>query len=602
MTPAAKWSAAADAAKATEAAEATEATEAAKPARPAKPKPRGIRQTMSDLHTWSGLLAGWLLYAMFLTGTVSYFKEELSDWMRPEVAWQAQTDAGEVAQRVADHLGQVAAGTSQWSLTLPTERSNTASAFWRMPQATPGARRTFGSANFNPATGQEVKARDTLGGEFFYRFHFQFYYMPVIWGRWLAGFCAMFMLVAIVSGVITHKKIFVDFFTFRWGKGQRSWLDAHNALSVFGLPFHAMITYTGLVTLMALYMPWGDQAAYKSPAQRQELNMQVNAFLQPGKAAGVAAPLAPVDAMVREAQARWGKDQVGRVTVTNPGDSSARVAVTPGDGSRVSMSPQYLLFDGVSGKLIEVHDKVGPAAEVRGVMYALHLGRFSDLQLRWLYFIVSLAGTAMVGTGLVMWTVKRRQQLPDPQRPYFGFRLVERLNIAAIAGLSIAMAAYLWANRLLPTDLAARGAGEVNVFFGVWGATLLYAMARPARRAWIELLWAGAAVLALLPVLNALTTARPFWRSVAVGDWVFAGVDLMLWALALLHVMLALKAQRHKPRVKPARKAGPRAVERAKDDAVAGTGTGTGASAGTGTGTGPGPGVAGSATSAREGA
>jgi len=539
-------------------------TAAPRPAapKPAAPKPRGIRQTMSDLHTWSGLLVGWLLYAMFLTGTVSYFKEELSDWMRPEVVQQAQTDAAEVAQRVADHLGQVAAGTTQWSLTLPTVRSNTASAFWRMPQAAPGGRRTFGSANFNPATGEEIKARDTLGGEFFYRFHFQFYYMPVLWGRWLAGFCAMFMLVAIVSGVITHKKIFVDFFTFRWGKGQRSWLDAHNALSVFGLPFHAMITYTGLVTLMALYMPWGDQAAYKSPAQRQELTTQVNAFLQPGKAAGVAAPLAPVDEMVRQAQARWGKDQVGRVTVTNPGDSSARVALTPADGARVSMSPQYLLFDGVSGKLIEVHDQVGPAAETRGVMYALHLGRFSDLQLRWLYFIVSLAGTAMVGTGLVMWTVKRRQQLPDPMKPYFGFRLVERLNIAAIAGLSVAMTAYLWGNRLLPVDLGGRGATEVNVFFGVWAGTLLYALARPARRAWIELLWLAAAMLALLPVLNALTTARPFWHSVAVGDWVYAGVDLMAWALALLHVMLALKAQRYKPRVKPVRKAGPAAVAR----------------------------------------
>ncbi|OWT73841.1 MULTISPECIES: PepSY domain-containing protein [unclassified Achromobacter] len=527
---------------------------------------------MSDLHTWSGLLVGWLLYAMFLTGTVSYFKEELSDWMRPEVVRQAQTDAAEVAQRVADHLGQVAAGTTQWSLTLPTVRSNTASAFWRMPQAAPGGRRTFGSANFNPATGEEIKARDTLGGEFFYRFHFQFYYMPVLWGRWLAGFCAMFMLVAIVSGVITHKKIFVDFFTFRWGKGQRSWLDAHNALSVFGLPFHAMITYTGLVTLMALYMPWGDQAAYKSPAQRQELTTQVNAFLQPGKATGVAAPLAPVDEMVRQAQARWGKDQVGRVTVANPGDSSARVALTPADGARVSMSPQYLLFDGVSGKLIEVHDQVGPAAETRGVMYALHLGRFSDLQLRWLYFIVSLAGTAMVGTGLVMWTVKRRQQLPDPMKPYFGFRLVERLNIAAIAGLSVAMTAYLWGNRLLPVDLGGRGAAEVNVFFGVWAGTLLYALARPARRAWIELLWLAAAMLALLPVLNALTTSRPFWRSVAVGDWVYAGVDLMAWALALLHVMLALTAQHHKPRVKPARKAGPRAGDRVGQDAGTGTG------------------------------
>ena len=43
-----------------------------------EPKAPGIRQTMSDLHTWAGLLCGWFLYAMFLTGTVSYFKDEIS--------------------------------------------------------------------------------------------------------------------------------------------------------------------------------------------------------------------------------------------------------------------------------------------------------------------------------------------------------------------------------------------------------------------------------------------------------------------------------------------------------------------------------------------
>lgn len=519
-----------------------------------EPKARGVRQSMSDLHTWAGLLVGWMLYAMFLTGTVSYFKEEISQWMRPELAHQQVTpDPAAVAQRVTDTLGTLAAGSPQWGIQLPTDRANVAGAFWRIP---PGSadKRFFDEATFDPATGKKVSARETLGGDFFYRFHFQFWYLPAMWGRWVAGFCAMFMLVAIVSGVITHKKIFVDFFTFRWGKGQRSWLDAHNALSVFGLPFHLMITYTGLVTLMTMYMPWGAQTALTTPALRQELTNQMSTFIQPGKPTGVKAPLASVLPMVREAQARWGHDNVLRVTITNPGDASARVAVSRGEAARVSMSPQYLLFDGVSGKLLAVNDRVGGAAETRGVLYALHLGRFSDLQLRWLYFIVSLAGTAMVGTGLVMWTVKRRQKLPDPARPYFGFRLVERLNIASIAGLSIAMTAYLWANRLLPIALANRADAEINVFFAIWAATLLYALARPAKRAWIELLWCAAALLALLPVLNAITTQRPFWHSVAVGDWVYAGFDLMMWAFAALHAALAVRTARHRPRVKAAGK------------------------------------------------
>ncbi|BCQ27672.1 PepSY domain-containing protein (plasmid) [Caballeronia sp. NK8] len=531
-----------------------------KHARERKPKGRGIRQSMSDLHTWAGLLAGWILYAMFLTGTVSYFKDETSQWMRPEQPHQREmADPALVAQRVTATLGKIAAGSSQWSFELPGERTSVIDSFWRTPGAAAG-KRTFEQASFDPVTGQRTSARKTLGGEFFYRFHFQFYYMPVLWGRWLAGLCAMFMLVAIVSGVITHKKIFVDFFTFRWGKGQRSWLDAHNALSVFGLPFHAMITYTGLVTLMAMYMPWGAQTAFRTPAERQAMTSQLSAFIQPGKPGGQNAPLAPIDAMVRDAEARWGRDRIGRVTITNPGDITARVAVSRGEAARVSMSPQYMLFDGVTGKLIEVKDRVGGAAETRGVLYALHLGRFSELQLRWLYFIVSLAGTAMVGTGLVMWTVKHRQKLPDPARPHVGFRLVERLNIASIAGLSVAMTGFLWGNRLLSPGIAARDEAEINLFFAVWGATLLYAFVRPVRRAWIELLWLATALLALLPVLNAMTTDRPLWRSIAQGDWVFAGFDLMMWAFAALHAALALRVTRQRARVKPV---GKQAVARA---------------------------------------
>ena len=31
----------------------------------------GLRQSMAWLHTWTGLLLGWLLFAMFATGTAA---------------------------------------------------------------------------------------------------------------------------------------------------------------------------------------------------------------------------------------------------------------------------------------------------------------------------------------------------------------------------------------------------------------------------------------------------------------------------------------------------------------------------------------------------
>src|SRR5690606_8879062 len=62
-----------------------------------------------------------------------------------------------------------------------------------------------------------------------------------------------------------------EFFTFRPNKGQRSWLDYHNASGVLLLPFHIMITYTGLVIFFLIYMPGpidalfdGDRQAYQA--------------------------------------------------------------------------------------------------------------------------------------------------------------------------------------------------------------------------------------------------------------------------------------------------------------------------------------------------
>jgi uncharacterized iron-regulated membrane protein len=301
-------------------------------------------------------------------------------------------------------------------------------------------------------------------------------------------------------------------------------------------------------------MPWGSDAAFKTPVERQELSAEMSVRVPPGRQSGRTVELAPVADMVHQAQQRWGRDNIGRVTLTNPGDAAARVIVVRGDFERASVSPQYLMFDGTSGKLLQVKDHVGPAAETRGVVYALHLGRFADITVRWLYFIVSLAGTAMVGTGLVMWTVKRRSKLPDPNRPHLGFWLVERLSIAAIAGLSIAMTAFLWGNRLLPVGIAQRGEREIDLFFMVWAVTLVHAALRPAKKAWLEQLWCATALLALLPVLNALTTDRDLFTSIAAGDWVFAGFDLTVLALATLHGVLAIRTARHKARAKPFRR------------------------------------------------
>jgi len=221
---------------------------------------QSFRQSMAWLHTWAGLIPAWIVFVIFLFGTSAYFEREISTWMRPEV------HSAPVSAQALDAAGRVlaarGAGAESWTVTIPGKRGGDALlASWLMPGQ---SWRDRHEVRFDPTTGRELQVRDTEGGYFLYRFHFDLHAMPVSWARMIVSLAALAMLVAIISGVVTHKKIFADFFMLRFNKGQRSWLDAHNVSAVLALPFHLMITYTGLVTLVFTLMPCAVSANFKS--------------------------------------------------------------------------------------------------------------------------------------------------------------------------------------------------------------------------------------------------------------------------------------------------------------------------------------------------
>lgn len=513
---------------------------------------KGFRQSQASLHTWSGLLLGWLLFVVFVTGTIAFWREGLNRYMRPElppVESQATVLAG--AQRF---LEGKAPDAKSWFITLPGATSPGAQLFWvpqpKKGEAPRGRRGRRDNQALIGGDGLPTKARETRGGEFFYRFHFDLYYMPVVYARWLVGIAAMFMLVAILSGIVTHKKILRDFFTLRRMKGQRSWLDGHNASAVLALPFHLMITYTGLVTLMALLMPWATVANYEDETKFLDATFP---HMEAAERSGRPAPLVDLRGIVGDAERRLG-GSAGFIEVTQPGDAVARVTVSRGPASMLNTRTPLATYDGTTGAFIWQSPAPGGAVTTAGVMIGLHAGRFADTALRWLYFLCGIAGTLMVASGLVLWTVKRREKLPDPDRPHFGFRLVERLNVAVIGGFPLGIAALFWANRLLPVTMKGRSGWEVHVLFLAWGAATLFALVRKPAGAWTALFRSTGVLLALLPLYNVAFTQRGLFASLAAGDWLPIGVDLTILVLAAAFLAIAQRVGRHKPTVRRARR------------------------------------------------
>lgn len=556
-------------------------------------KPEGPRQSMSWLHTWASLILGWLLYAIFLTGTLSFFQNEITVWMKPEFHQSVPPKTQIEQTRVAlAYLQQHHPDAGSWAIQLPNSRQNTTTLTIRSAGEDPRARRGGTRVTIDSATGEVLQARETRGGSFLYRFHFELYGLPRIWARWMVGVATLLMLVAIISGVITHKKIFKDFFTFRPGKGQRSWLDAHNATAVFALPFHIMITFSGLLLLLFTLMPWGVNQIYENRGaflqdQRKSL-VQDNSIQAESREshseskerrpqaerenrgergemsarsesrhsrdemqAAPPAPLIDLNPILAIAEKEWKNNPVGTITIIQPNTVKAEIELRALNGVSVAYRNIYpsLAFNGVTGDLEPDQTTLKMPSVANGiynVFTTLHEARGVDLALRWLLFMSGVVGTLMIATGLILWCVKRAPQQQKQGYKSFGYRLVEVTNIAAIIGLPIACAAYFYANRFIPADMEMRLNWEIRSFFIVWLLTLLYAMIRTHHQAWLELLLLATAAFALLPIVNFMTGGQAIWNTIMDGQWVITSFDLAMWVLAILFWFSFKKVKNHK--------------------------------------------------------
>lgn len=556
-------------------------------------KPEGPRQSMSWLHTWASLILGWLLYAIFLTGTLSFFQNEITVWMKPEFHQSVPPKTQIEQTRVAlAYLQQHHPDAGSWAIQLPNSRQNTTTLTIRSAGEDPRARRGGTRVTIDSATGEVLQARETRGGSFLYRFHFELYGLPRIWARWMVGVATLLMLVAIISGVITHKKIFKDFFTFRPGKGQRSWLDAHNATAVFALPFHIMITFSGLLLLLFTLMPWGVNQIYENRGaflqdQRKSL-VQDNSIQAESREshseskerrpqaerenrgergemsarsesrhsrdemqAAPPAPLIDLNPILAIAEKEWKNNPVGTITIIQPNTVKAEIELRALNGVSVAYRNIYpsLAFNGVTGDLEPDQTTLKMPSVANGiynVFTTLHEARGVDLALRWLLFMSGVVGTLMIATGLILWCVKRAPQQQKQGYKSFGYRLVEVTNIAAIIGLPIACAAYFYANRFIPADMDMRLNWEIRSFFIVWLLTLLYAMIRTHHQAWLELLLLATAAFALLPIVNFMTGGQAIWNTIMHGQWVITSFDLAMWVLAILFWFSFKKVKNHK--------------------------------------------------------
>ncbi|WP_445219479.1 PepSY-associated TM helix domain-containing protein [Bradyrhizobium sp. Pa8] len=497
-----------------------------------------FRASMNWLHTWSGVMLGSLLFAIFWMGTLSVFDKEIDRWMMPASRLALPADFSYETMRPA-YQAAVAAKSPSVLLLVPNERNPVITALWRAADG------SFAQHMFDPGTGAELPDQGTLGGSrFIYPFHYSLNLKVLGLGYWIVGLCGMMMMVLCVSGVVIHRKIFADFFTFRpERKIRRATLDLHNVAGVLGLPFHVVISVSGLVILFSLYFPSSIWAVYRQDA-RLFGREAYGSFVRPP--AKRPADLISFDTIVAKAKSVWGQGQPNYLYVFHPGDAAAYVQVNRSSEDVVSNISHVAYVDGATGELLSASKPEKPAAMTQRFIAGLHFIQFRHWTLRWLYFALGLAGCVLIATGLLFWVESRRERHRKLGRS--GACVVEAVTIASVTGVLIATLAFMVTNRALPLGASAfgieRGVIEVVVFHLTWLLTLLHAWVS-AGRAWIGQCWTISVLAVAAVLLNAVTTGDHLIRTIAARQlWPVAGIDATLLIAAIIAAWVACRLSR----------------------------------------------------------
>jgi uncharacterized iron-regulated membrane protein len=532
-----------------------------------------FRLSMAWVHTWFGLVLGLVLMSMFFFGALSVFDREIDRWTVPSTRFAPQpmpsfdkmlepifrqiTPEEDELEEARARIGSPQLGPlplQNWS-AYTTHRDPVLALYAEFAVDNPNdpGDHVHGYVTIDPRNGRFLPAEDlNVGTDFFYPMHFSLHLTWKDLGYWIVGLAALVMLAALVSGIIIHRKIFREFFTFRPKKQtQRSALDLHNLTGVVALPFHFMFALSGLIIFAGIYFPV-DETMLKPLADAHEEAEAARTGL-PLKPAGVPARLASVDAMVAEAQRRWNArgmaGEVGYLFINHIDDINATVSIYRAGTDRIATASEGVHFNGVTGQVIREDPPVTAVGGISDFITGLHLQHFRHWLLRWLYFMGGLAGCVCIATGFIFFVEKRKRQ--HAERGSSGARWADALAVTAVTGMLVATLALLVSNRLLPAELAQRGDWEQRIFWMTWLVVFAHAWWRSApvlqariAPAWAEQCWAIAALAVLAVLMNWITTGDHLLRTIGNGYWPVAGIDLTLLASAALAVLAAVRLRR----------------------------------------------------------
>lgn len=472
-----------------------------------------VIKTYQDIHSWVGIVAGLALFIAFYAGAITMFEEPLQRWASAPTELSPPPALDRTPELIDKVLVAHPEARASFKVHLLTGPEQPARVSW-----TTGTRRAPGPtyfASLAPDGALQVTTKepspvaqlvDVLHQQVGLPFDHEIA-MPIM------GVIALLYAVAIVSGVICLlPSLIKDLFALRLGKNlKRMWLDLHNVLGLFSLPFHIIMALTAVI------FAFHDQF-YMAQGAVQQIGSPVKAERRGGPPGGGAKAPVPELAVVKAVLPP--AELVARVERQMPGFTLHGFSYDYNEkegphGHIIGSDPRYGVrgptyglgeIDTRTGRIIEADylpgRQDGWAATITS-FFALHFGSYGGSTIRWGYFILGLAGAFLFYSGNLLFIESRRKKARRNSQPeqtranHVLGALTTGVSLGCIIGISLTIAAAKW----LPGDVD----GELwhkLVYYGAFLTAVGWAFLRGAARSGYELLIASSAATAAIPLTS----------------------------------------------------------------------------------------------------
>ncbi|MFP1132068.1 PepSY-associated TM helix domain-containing protein [Asticcacaulis sp. W401b] len=446
-------------------------------ARPLWPRiPAGFVRAVLAGHSALGLAFAALIYLVCFSGALAVFTDEFRRWENP-----GSPRVTSITPDLIDKAFGQTLERAPWAhhvfITLPTEDLPQMRVMVQ-PDHEDHARKdkTWMVDAEGNLTTEVVDAWTNFQAYLHTRLH-----LPGMWGGFLVGLTGVALLSSLVSGVLSHPRVFKDAFAFRMGSNKRlQEADLHNRVGIWGLPFHLLVSLTGaFLGLTTLIVGVLALAVYKGDVEKAyALFTGPHPVDDPRPA-----PRPNLNALLMDLQTREPDARVTYIMIEHPGEEGASVSVSAQTPHKLSRGEMHV-YDRKAVYLGNWGWEKGTAGQkIYSALSPLHFGWFGGWAIKLVYGVLGLGLAAVTSSGVAIWLARRR----DKGRPA---PIFERLWAATVWSQPFAYALTAGLALITRSDTAL-----IPLWLGITVASLWLAALVPAKPISVGLRLATAAGL-----------------------------------------------------------------------------------------------------------